>query len=122
TCVTTVATLVNNASCRCTEPLPSLDAVESAVRMRPGRMDFAGVLMSLLPMKSSTPEFSLFYRLRWVSFFKFALSVVWPFAVMLSPPWCARWSLRRAREPFRHSELGLYDTGCGVGIGICTGL
>src|SRR5690242_21672325 len=37
TWVTTAATLVCSASCRFTEPLPSLEAAESAVRMRPDR-------------------------------------------------------------------------------------
>ena len=34
----------------------------------------------------------------------------------------ARWSLKNAREPFRHSEFALYDACSGFGIGICTGL
>jgi hypothetical protein len=30
--------------------------------------------------------------------------------------------LKKAREPFRHSEFGLNEAGCGAGIGIDTGL
>src|ERR1700690_3680253 len=43
TWVTTAATLVCKASERLTEPLPSLEEVESAVRIRPGGMAVAGV-------------------------------------------------------------------------------
>jgi hypothetical protein len=42
--------------------------------------------------------------------------------VRRSPIWRARWSLKNALEPFRHSELALYDATSGFGIGICTGL
>ena len=89
-CVTTPATLVSNASWRLTEPLPSLDDVESAVRMRPGRIAVAGVTMVLLPMKSVTPESSVLDRLRFVWLSMMALSVMFTFTVRMSPIWCAR--------------------------------
>src|SRR5207253_2921548 len=114
-------TLVCNASWRLTEPLPSLDDVESVVRMRPGRILFAWVIV-WDPMKSVTPESSLLVRLRWVSLAMLALSVMLTVTVRRSPIRAARWSLKNARLPFRHSELALYDAVSGFGIGICTGL
>src|SRR5207249_4328958 len=62
TCVTTAATLVCNASWRLTDPLPSLLAVESVVRMRPGRILFACVFV-WAPMKLVIPVSSLLVRL-----------------------------------------------------------
>ena len=62
---------------------------------------------SLLPMKSVTPESSLLVRLRAVPFSNLALSVIFTFTVMMSPTCMARWSLKNAREPLRHSEFGL---------------
>src|ERR1700730_11196296 len=122
TCVTTAATLVCSASWRLTEPLPSLEAVESAVRMRPGNMLFPVTPSVLLPTKSVMPESSLLVRLRWVSLAILALSVMLTVTVRRSPTRAARWSLQKAREPFRHSELALYDTVSGFGTGICPGL
>ena len=58
-------------------------------------------------MKSVMPESSLSLRLRWVSFSKLALSVMLTVTVRMSPIWWARWSLKKAREPLRHSEFGL---------------
>ena len=107
TCVTTAATLVCTDSWRLIEPLPSLDAVESAVRILPGRTAVAGFLMVLEPMKSEMPESSLLERLRWVSFAVLALSVMLTVTVRMSPTWCARWSLKNSREPERQSELSL---------------
>jgi hypothetical protein len=52
----------------------------------------------------------------------FALSVMLTFTVRMSPTWWARWSLKKAREPLRQSEFGLYAAGCAAGIGIWTGL
>ena len=75
--------------------------------MRPGRTAFAGLEMVLEPMKSSTPEFSLLMRLREVSFSNWARSVILTSTVRMSPTWCARWSLKKAREPLRQSEFGL---------------
>src|SRR3546814_17689465 len=37
--------------------------------------------------------------------------------VRMSPTSLARWSLRKAREPGRHSELGWRSIVCGAGIG-----
>src|SRR3546814_1909997 len=37
--------------------------------------------------------------------------------VRMSPTLLARWSLRKAREPGRHSELGCRSMTCGAGIG-----
>ena len=76
----------------------------------------------LLPKKLSMPESSLVSRLRCVSLAMIALSVMLTCTVRMSPTWCARWSLKKAREPLRHSEFGLYEAGCAAGIGICTGL
>src|ERR1700732_5378168 len=121
TCVTTAATLVCSASWRLTEPLPSLDAVESVVSIRPGNI-FSGCVTVLLPIKSVIPESSLLVRLRCVSFAMLALSVILTVTVKRSPTRAARWSLKKARLPFRHSELALYETVSGFGIGICTGL
>ena len=58
-------------------------------------------------MKSVTPESSLLSRLRLVPFSIAALSVILTFTVMMSPTCMARWSLKNAREPLRHSEFGL---------------
>ena len=77
------------------------------VRMRPGSIEAAGFLMALLPMKSVMPESSLLVRLRWVSLAILALSVKFTVTVRRSPTRAARWSLKNAREPFRHSELAL---------------
>ena len=49
-------------------PLPSLEPLESGVRMRNGGANGDVGLIALEPMKLSTPEFSTFLRLRWVSF------------------------------------------------------
>jgi hypothetical protein len=106
TCVTTAATLVCNASWRLTEPLPSVEAVESAVRILPGRILLACVIVCD-PRKSVTPESSLLERLRWVWLAMLALSVMLTVTVMMSPTRAARWSRKKAREPFRHSELAL---------------
>ena len=35
---------------------------------------------------------------------------------MFDRPVWARWSLKKEREPFRHSELALYETYSGFGI------
>src|SRR4029077_7987444 len=88
----------------------------------PGRTAVAGLLISLLPRKSVIPESSLLSRLRWVSLAMFALSGVVTVTVSRSPIRAARWSLKKAREPFRHSEFALYEACSGFGIGICTGL
>jgi hypothetical protein len=90
-----------------TEPLPSLEAVESAVRIRPGNIFCALAPSVLLPMKSVIPESSLLVRLRWVSLAMLALSVMLTVTVRMSPILAARWSLKKAREPLRHSELAL---------------
>ncbi len=58
-------------------------------------------------MKSVIPESSLLVRLRWVSLAMLALSVMLTVTVRRSPIRAARWSLKKAREPFRHSELAL---------------
>ena len=42
--------------------------------------------------------------------------------VTRSPICCARWSLKKAREPCRHREFDANATGCGLGIGMRTGL
>ena len=76
TCVTTAARLVSSSSLRSIEPLPSLDPLESAVRMRNGGANAEVELIALEPMKLSTPEFSRFLRLRWVSFSNWARSVI----------------------------------------------
>src|SRR5581483_347314 len=113
--------LVCKVSWRWIEPLPSYCEVESVVRMRPGRILFACEIVCE-PMKSVMPESSLLVRSRWVSLAKFAESVMFTVTVSRSPIWCARWSLKKEREPLRHSEFGLYDTVSGLGIGIDTGL
>src|ERR1700693_2046762 len=88
--------------------------------MRAGTAEFMiGIL--LRPNRLSMPESSLLARLRWVSLAILALSVMLTLTVRMSPTWWARWSLKKAREPLRQSELGLKMAGCGVGIGICTG-
>ena len=53
------------------------------------------------------PESSLLVRLRWVSLAMLALSVKLTVTVSRSPIRAARWSLKKAREPLRHSELAL---------------
>ena len=53
------------------------------------------------------PESSVLVRLRWVSLAIAALSVMLTMTVRMSPTWRARWSLKKAREPLRHSEFGL---------------
>ena len=106
TWVTTPATLVDSASWRLTEPLPSLEAVESAVKMRVGNAELSTGSFCL-PKKLVTPESSVLARLRWVSLAILALSVMLTLTVRISPTWCARWSLKKAREPLRQSELGL---------------
>ncbi len=68
------------------------------------------------------PESSLAVRLRWVSLAMLALSVMLTVTVSKSPIRAARWSLKKALEPLRHSEFALYETCSGFGIGICTGL
>ena len=60
-----------------------------------------------LPKKLSMLESSEATRLRLVSLSMMALSVMLTLTVRMSPTWCARWSLKKAREPLRHSELGL---------------
>ena len=45
--------------------------------------------------------------LRWVSLAKLAWSLMTTVTVSRSPIWWARWSLKKEREPFRHSEFGL---------------
>ena len=57
-----------------------------------------------------------------VSLSRFALSVTFTSTVTMSPICWARWSLKKAREPCRQSEFAAYEAGCGVGIGIRTGL
>ena len=59
------------------------------------------------PRKAETPESSLAVRLRWVSFCRLALSVMLTVTVKRSPTRAARWSLKKARLPLRHSEFGL---------------
>src|SRR5581483_5253801 len=120
TCVTTAATLVVSASERFTEPLPSLEELASAVNNRVGRLEFR-IGSCCLPRKLVTPVSSVLVRLRCVSLERLALSVMFTVTVRMSPTWCARWSLKNAREPLRHNEFGLYDAGCTSGIGICTG-
>src|SRR5581483_6519861 len=121
TCVTTPATLVLSSSVRSTDPLPLPVVLESAVKIRVG----TGVFMIGtfgLPKKLTIPESSVIVRVRFVSFSIFALSVMLSFTVRISPTWCARWSLKNAREPFRQREFGLYAAGWAAGIGIWTGL
>ena len=65
------------------------DAVESAVRIRPGRILLPGP-SALLPTKSVMPESSLLVRLRWVSLAMLALSVMLTVTVMMSPTRAAR--------------------------------
>ena len=79
---------------------------ESAVRMRVGTAAFM-IGSFCLPKKLVTPESSVIARLRCVSLSILALSVMLTFTVRMSPIWCARWSLKKAREPLRHSEFGL---------------
>ena len=45
--------------------------------------------------------------IRGVELLTAALSVKLTAMVRMSPIWRARWSLKKAREPFRHSELAL---------------
>ena len=105
TCVTTPATLVESSSLRSTEPLPSVEPVESAVKMRVGTGVFMIGTLGL-PKKFAIPESSAALRLRAVSFSSEALSVIFTLTVRMSPIWLARWSLKKAREPVRQSELG----------------
>jgi len=77
--------LVCTASWRLIEPLPSLDALESAVRILPGRTAVFRLVIVLLPMKSETPESSLLERLRWVSLAVLAVSVMFTVTVRMSP-------------------------------------
>src|SRR5712671_380286 len=121
TCVTTAATLVFRFSVRATDPLPSYFEVESVVSILPGRILCACVIV-WAPMKSLIPESSLLVRSRLVSLLTLALSEKNTVTVRMSPMRAARWSLKKARLPFRHSELALYEAISGFGIGICTGL
>ena len=89
-----------------TEPLPSSEVLESAVKMRVGSVAFK-IGSLLLPKKLSMPESSLLVRLRWVSLSMIALSVMLTATVRMSPTWCARWSLKKPRAPLRQSEFGL---------------
>lgn len=102
--------------------MPSLDEVPSAESSRPGSTEAAEPDSSLEPAKSVIPESSLLERLCWVWLAMLALSVKFTVTVRMSPIWRARWSLKKAREPDRHSELALYEATSGCGIGICTGL
>ena len=89
TCVTTAATLVCNASWRLTEPLPSLDDVESVVRILPGRILFACVIV-LDPMKSVIPEVFLGGAAALGLVGMLALSVMLTVTVRISPIRAAR--------------------------------
>src|SRR3546814_6590143 len=62
-------------------------------------------------------EFSASARLRVVELVIVALSEISMMTVRMSPTLLARWSLRKAREPGRHSELGCRSMTCGAGIG-----
>src|SRR4029453_777100 len=97
---------VCNRSWGLTEPLPSVDEVESVVRILPGKI-LSGCVTVAEPAKSEMPESSLLERLRWVWLAMLALSVMLTVIVRRSPIRAARWSLKKAREPFRHSELAL---------------
>ena len=85
TWVTTPATLVVISSLRSIEPLPSLEPVESAVRILPGTLTELKIGSLVLPKKLSTPESSEFFRLRVVSFSTVALSVILTLTVRMSP-------------------------------------
>ena len=98
--------LAPGESLRVDKPLELDPTSKTRVKMRVG----TGVFMSGtlgLPKKLSMPESSALVRLRWVSLAILALSVMLTLTVRMSPIWCARWSLKKAREPLRQSELGL---------------
>src|SRR5690606_34957718 len=99
-------TLVCSASERETEPLPSLDAVESPEKILVGTAALRIGTFDL-PKKLSMPESSVLERLRCVWLAIAALSVKFTMTVRMSPTIWARWSLKKAREPERHSEFGL---------------
>ena len=64
--------------------VPSLEALESAVKIRVGTAELmSGTLV--LPKKLSMPESSLFSRLRWVSLAITALSLRLTVTVRMSP-------------------------------------
>jgi hypothetical protein len=59
-------------------------------------------------------------RDRVVLFDRLAVSAMLIVTVRMSPTWVARWSLKKARAPGRHSEFAWRSTGMGCGIGIVT--
>ena len=75
---------MTSASERLIEPLPSLEELESPVKMRLGTAVFMSGTF-LAPNRLSTPETSSFFRLRWVSLAITALSLRLTVTVRMSP-------------------------------------
>src|SRR3984957_9517095 len=67
------------------------------------------------PKKFGMPPVSVLVRAAEVTFFRFAASFMLTRTVTISPTWAARWSLKNAREPDRHSAFASLGEGCPAG-------
>jgi hypothetical protein len=86
------------------EPVPSVVVLELVDTSELGS-DPGSRFLDSTPKKFGTPILSPLVRERFVSLSRLALSVTLTFTVTMSPTCWARWSLKKAREPVRQSEL-----------------
>ena len=121
--MTTAATLVTSCSERRTEPSPLDDELELAASRDSAFVPSGRIFETCVskPNMFSAPRLSPFWRARFVVLSMAALSVMRTRTVTRSPMRPARWSLKKAREPVRQSELGAETVTRGSGIGMRTG-
>lgn len=113
--VTTAAIVRLIFSERLIWPAPALELVELVSMAFAGSKPPGRTLPRVLsrPRKCGTPAFVPEVRELLVALVVLALSSMSMLTVRMSPTRLARWSLKKARAPVRHSELAL--AACGAG-------